>query len=183
MENKFKLGVIVGRFQGLHEGHETVIDAATAICDIVGIFIGSSQESGTANNPFSYETRRGMIERVYGEKVKIFPLPDIGVGNCAEWGEYVLDNVVKYFGALPDVLISGREERRADWLEGPRGKFVAELYVPKKIDISATRMRQYFIDDDETTWKSFTNPVLWDMYSSLREEVASSKDNLETMSV
>ena len=62
MEDKpFSLGILVGRFQALHTGHEQMIHTALALCDRVGIFVGSSQESGTANNPFSYETREGLL--------------------------------------------------------------------------------------------------------------------------
>ena len=48
----FALGILVGRFQVVHAGHEQMIRTAMALCDRVGIFIGSSQESGTSKNPF-----------------------------------------------------------------------------------------------------------------------------------
>ena len=54
----FRLGLVVGRFQALHTGHEDMISRAIALCDRVGIFVGSSQESGTFQNPFSYDLRR-----------------------------------------------------------------------------------------------------------------------------
>ena len=179
----YSLGVLVGRFQMLHTGHEEMIRAALALCDKVGIFIGSSEESGTANNPFTYEIRRDMIRRVFGDKPEIYPLPDIGVGNCAAWGEYVLDNVVSRFGRLPDVAVSGKEVRRVSWLEGERGVSVAEVYVPKSIVISATEMRDFMIADDEETWRRYTNPLLWDMYGTLRTFVLSSLDKTETGSI
>jgi len=180
---KFALGVLVGRFQGIHKGHEMMIDTALGVCDKVGVFIGSSQESGTAKNPFTYELRREMLERIYGGRVEVFPLPDIGVGNCAAWGEYVMENVLNRFGRLPDLSISGKEERRASWLEGKSGEGVAELYVPKTVVMSATQMREFFLRDERENWQEFTNPLLWDMYGELRAIVLASKDNKETSSI
>ena len=79
----FALGILVGRFQVVHAGHEQMIRTAMALCDRVGIFIGSSQESGTSKNPFPYALRRQLLENLFGGGVEIYPLPDIGVGNTA----------------------------------------------------------------------------------------------------
>ena len=129
MEKAYSLGIMVGRFQTLHIGHTQMIRKAIELCDEVGIFIGSSQEFGTAKNPFSYEMRKALICDIFGESVKVFPLPDIGVGNVPEWGEYVLKNVFDNFSQFPDLFISGKEERRAVWLAGETGKAIDEIYI------------------------------------------------------
>ena len=108
-EKPFRLGLVVGRFQTLHTGHEDMIRKAIALCDRVGLFVGSSQESGTFKNPFSYELRREMLTDVFGSNVCVYPLPDIGVGNNAKWGDYVLGQVAERFGRLPDLVVSGKE--------------------------------------------------------------------------
>ena len=46
----YKLGITVGRFQTFHKGHQVMIDKAIELCDKVGVFVGSSQESGTNKN-------------------------------------------------------------------------------------------------------------------------------------
>ena len=184
MKNKaFKLGIIVGRFQTFHTGHLDMIEKACAVCDRVGIFVGSSQESGTLKNPFTYETRRKMLQKGCGSRVTVYPLPDIGVGNNAKWGEYVLQNVRRNLGKAPDLLISGKEERRVSWFDGALGVSVAELYVPKTIDISATRMRAFFIEDDRAAWQRYTPPALWEDYEAMRQAVLAAKDNLQTASL
>ncbi len=179
----YKLGIIVGRFQNFHKGHEDVFNKAIELCDEVGVFIGSSQESGTSKNPFSYELRKAMLQKVFLHSISIHPLPDIGVGNNSKWGDYVLQNVVKHFGTTPDLLISGKEERRLDWFDSVSGLSVAELYVPKTIDVSATVMRENLINDDLQEWKKYTNEKLWDDYDTLREIVVASKDNQDTDSI
>ncbi len=179
----FQLGIIVGRFQTFHTGHLDMVNKACAVCEKTAVFVGSSQESGTLKNPFTYEARHDMLRKIFGEKVKIYPLPDIGVGNNSRWGEYVLQNVRERFGKNPDLLVSGKEERRISWFDSEEGVSVAELYIPKTIDMSATRMREFFIADDVDSWKQYTPPVLWDDYEVMKQTVLASKDNLDTNSI
>lgn len=184
MNNKpYRLGILVGRFQTLHSGHTDMINRAIELCDKVGIFVGSSNESGTSKNPFSYETREDMLKTVFGNEVFVFPLPDIGVGNNSTWGDYVLKNVVDRFGEMPDLLVSGKEARRVSWFDSVDGTSIAELYIPKTIEISATEMRDFLINDDCESWKKYTDSKLWDKYEKLRQEVLLSKDNSETHSI
>lgn len=184
MTNKpYKLGILVGRFQTLHSGHADMINRAVELCNSVGVFVGSSNESGTNKNPFSYETRADMLKTVFGDEISVYPLPDIGVGNNSTWGDYVLKNVVERFGELPDLLISGKEGRRVAWFDGAEGASIAELYIPKTIDISATQMRDFFINNDFDGWKKYTDPRLWGKYEKLRQEVLLSKDNDRTNSI
>ena len=82
MQNKpYKFGILVGRFQTIHAGHEFMVNKAVSLCDNVGLFVGSSQESRTFKNPFTYEERCDMLKTVFGDSVLVYPLPDIGVGN------------------------------------------------------------------------------------------------------
>lgn len=178
---KYSLGIIVGRFQVLHLGHVDMINQAIELCDQVGIFIGSSQESGTLKNPFTYEKRKEMLEALFGDKVSVYPLPDIGVGNVPMWGDYVLKNVVDRFGKAPDLFVSGEESRRASWLDDyPE---IDEIFVPKTIDISATKMIQFLINDEESAWQKYIDPRLYSQYGELRDLAIKSQNNLETSSL
>lgn len=184
MNNKpYKLGILVGRFQTLHSGHADMIKRAVELCERVGIFVGSSNESGTSKNPFSYETREDMLKTAFGDAIYVYPLPDIGVGNNSTWGDYVLKNVVERFGEMPDLLVSGKEVRRVSWFDSVEGASIAELYIPKTIEISATEMRAFLINDDSESWKKYTDPKLWGKYEKLRQEVLLSKANNETHSI
>jgi len=183
MEKPFRLGILIGRFQTMHVGHEQMINTAIALCDEVGVFIGSAQESGTQKNPFSYEIRKSFFSDIYGDRIKVAPLNDIGVGNNSRWGEYVLKNVEDTFGRLPDLLVSGKEERRLDWFDGITGLQIAELYIPKSIDISASRMREFFLEGDVDSWKNYTNPLHWGKYDMLRRLVILSQEHTETASL
>ena len=183
MDKPFALGILVGRFQTLHAGHQQMIETALALCGQVGIFIGSSQESGTRKNPFPYELRKKMLENLFGSRVSIYPLPDIGVGNTAAWGDYVLENVKKRFGRLPDLLVSGKEARRLDWFDSVEGVRIAELYIPKTIEISASRMREFLLRDDRASWERYVNQEIHSLYPELRALVLASQENENTMSI
>ena len=124
-----------------------------------------------------------ILRKIFGDSVYIYPLPDIGVGNNSKWGDYVLENVEKRFGMLPDLLISGKEERRISWFDSIAGVSVAELYIPKTIDISATKMREHLINGEFELWKEYTSDKLWGEYGKLRECVCAAKDNLYTDSI
>ena len=182
-EKPFSLGILVGRFQTIHAGHEQMIQTALALSSRVGIFVGSSQEAGTEKNPFSYEIRAELLRLLFGDRVDIFPLPDIGVGNNSTWGEYVLKNVVERYNQVPDLLVSGKEARRVSWFDGIGDVSISELYLPKTIDISASQMRSFFLENDWVSWQRYTNPVLWKEYGKLRQLVLASREHRETASL
>lgn len=179
----FHLGILVGRFQTMHSGHEMMVQTAVDLCEKVAVFIGSSQESGTNKNPLTYEFRKELLENVFGGRISIYPLPDIGVGNNSKWGDYVLENVLHQCGQYPDLLVSGKESRRVDWFDSINGLRIAELYIPKTIDMSASRMREMLVNDDYETWKQYVNEKNLHMYPQLRAMVLASKDHLETQSI
>ncbi len=179
----YRLGITVGRFQPFHNGHRMVIDKALELCEKVGVFIGSSQESGTNKNPFSYELRKEIIKRIYGESVYVYPLPDIGAGNNSVWGDYVLECVFERFGEYPDLLISGKEERRASWFDGAKGASAAELYIPKTVDISASRIRELFLNGEYESWKKYSDERIWELFPEMRKAVLKSYGNTGSASL
>lgn len=40
----FNTGIIVGRFQHIHNGHEKIINIGRSLCDTLLIFVGSAGE-------------------------------------------------------------------------------------------------------------------------------------------
>ena len=182
-EKAYRLGFLVGRFQIIHAGHEEIIRRAVELCERTAVFVGSSQESGTAKNPFSYELRAEMLTDIFGNDISVWPLPDLGVGNNGIWGRYVLQNVYERTGAQPDLFISGEEERRTSWFTPDMCPGLSELIVPKTIDISASRMRGFILEDRREEWKAYTSPVLWSRYETLRETILRYADVSHTASM
>ena len=180
----FSVGLIVGRFQVFHKGHEHMIRSALDICDTVLIFIGSAQEENTQKNPFSYMRRLCTIKKVFYDEIRarrliIHPLNDIGVGNNAKWGDYVLKTARETYGINPVIMISGKEERRETWFNDE----MAELFIPKAYEISATALRLAMLRDDREYWKKHVPMDIWDEYDDLRRLLIAAQENAETASV
>ena len=186
MSKPFKLGLVVGRFQVFHTGHEQMIRKAIETCEKTLIFIGSSQESLTQKNPLSYELRKVIISEIFWEEIfdgvlRIRPLKDIGAGNNQEWGEYVLASAKIETGFYPDLLVSGKEDRRLSWFDC--GHNISELFIPKAINISASQMRESIIKNDFEFWKQYTNPKLWNKFEKMRNIILISQKNIITESL
>lgn len=185
MSYPYQFGLIIGRFQGFHIGHESMIRQALNMCQKVLIFIGSSQEYGTQKNPFNYEYRKEMLTILFTkdiDRLDILPLPDISVGNNSKWGAYVLDNIKAQYPMYPDVFISAKEDRRVSWFDGEKVDMV-EVYVPKAIHISGTEMRDDLLQDKYDNWKIYTPKTLWPEYAKQRELVIAAQKNTETASL
>ena len=104
---KYKTGLVLGRFQTFHKGHEYIINKALEICDKVLVFIGSSDKFGTIENPFSYELREKLIKKIYENeivenKLVISPLADLGAGNVTKWGDYLFCEAEKIYQTFKD---------------------------------------------------------------------------------
>lgn len=109
--NKYKIGLVIGRFQPFHYGHAYLLHKALAIADKIIIGIGSSNIKNS-DNPWNYQKRRKMLELfIQKEKLEskinsIISLPDDPDDNV--W----LKETLKKTGSI-DVVIGNN-----DWVEG-----------------------------------------------------------------
>lgn len=148
--NKFKLGFMVGRLQPIHKGHQQLIDLGLELCDRFVILLGNSEESRTKNNPLTFDERKKLINQIYGDKVEVYPIINIGIGYVPEWGNYLMNTIKYYCGEYPDFVINGSEIDRENWIDKNTYDNLTELTVSRKlISISATSIRQYLNDYDD----------------------------------
>lgn len=140
---KFKLGFIYGRFQLVHKGHEQLINMGLEMCEKFVVLVGSSQESRTDKNPFTFEERKEMLERIYNEgQLIILPIVDIGAGYNAIWGNYLMNTIKVAVGEYPDFCIRGTEDDRNEWIDKKIFPNLSELIISRDlIKISASRLR------------------------------------------
>ena len=100
----------IGRFQPLHKGHFEYMKKMLKEAEILKIVIGSSQEIGTARNPFSVDERKEMLklcfndEKIAPERIRIFSAED-----CPESNELWLRNVLKLAGSS-DIVYAGENK-------------------------------------------------------------------------
>lgn len=174
----YDTGLICGRFQTFHKGHEKLVDTGLLLCDRLLILIGSAQECGTERNPLNINTRTKMLREIYGDSpnIMIYGLSDMTNENdiCPEWGRYLLDNVDRYIYKNPDVMIYGNDESRSQWFDKKDLKNTTELIINRaELPISATMLRQLMLEDNRKEWMKWVNPRLHKMYDELRSELLS----------
>lgn len=173
----FDLSVFCGRLQHLHVGHEHDINTALKVSDRVLILVGSAQEAGTLRNPFDVQTRIEMIREVYPDSnVIVKPLNDLTNENeiTFDWGRFVLENIKKSVQKKPELFVYGNDESRSRWFDPADIKEITEIIVSRsRIDISATRIREFLVKDDFDSWYKFVNPRLHKHYDRLRRELLS----------
>ena len=124
--------LFIGRFQPFHSGH---LDAIKQISeDEIIIGIGSSQYSGTKNNPYSFAERKQMIEKNLAKiniNYKITAIPDIH--NASKWVEHV-KNIANNF----DIVYTGNNFVKKLFQE----KKIPVKIIKKNINISGTEIRK-----------------------------------------
>lgn len=172
----YDVGLICGRFQTFHKGHEKLVDTGLMLCDRVLILIGSAQECGTERNPLNISTRTKMLKTIYGDNpnIMIYGLSDMTNENdiCPEWGRYLLDNVDRYIYKNPEVMIYGNDESRSSWFDKKDLKNTTELIINRsELPISATMLRKLMVEDKRKEWMELVNPRLHKMYDELRNEL------------
>lgn len=170
--NLYKLGMVIGRFQVLHNGHVNMVKRALDLCDVVVVYIGSSQASRTQANPFSYEERRDMFAEVFTLEMTcgrliIRPLPDIGVGNNEGWGAYVLNTFEKEFHRLPDLYVSGCEKERSSWFTNEMAPSMDELRLTRhNIEVSGTLCRTTLLENNYDKWCDLVPWALFNKFNT-----------------
>lgn len=174
----YDVGLICGRFQTFHKGHEKLVETGLLLCDRLLILVGSSQECGTERNPLNINTRTKMLKAIYGEdpNIMIYGLPDLTNENDIrpEWGRYLLANADRYIYKNPELMIYGNDESRSAWFAKEDLKYTTELIINRsELPISATMLRELMVKDDRKGWMALVNPRLHKMYDEIRRELMS----------
>ena len=171
---KYKTGLVLWRFQTFHKGHEYIINKALEICDKVLVFIGSSDKSGTIENPFSYELRERLIKKIYGteiveNKLVISPLADLGAGNVTRWGDYLFCEAEKILEKV-DCIVYGEESKCKSWFSEKIKKSVNFIVISRDdIKINASTLREYMRENDFESWKEFVNKKNWGEFEEMKK--------------
>lgn len=113
-----RVALLVGRFQPLHRAHCMVIERMIQDNDVVIVGIGSIQEHGTMRNPYPAEVRERMLRNVFGNRISIVFVPDLGTGlHTQEWVNHVLKICTDAGLPLPNRYYCGCHDNSL-WYQG-----------------------------------------------------------------
>jgi len=149
MKKKYKIGLVIGRFQPLHNGHVWLVHKALEHCERIKIGIGSSNVSDESN-PYNFEKRKKMAEDFLEEAglqdkvLSIFPVADFH--NDQKW----LSEVQKQAGEF-DVVIGNNE-----WTNGILEKAGYEVIRPghfNRKELEGIKIRKLI--KEEKPWQQF----------------------------
>ena len=175
----YDTGLIVGRFQTFHKGHQKLVETGLLLCDRVLLLVGSAQECGTERNPLNIQTRIEMVKTVYQtDRIMIYALSDLTNENDIrpEWGRYLLDNVDRYIYKPPELMIYGNDESRSRWFDLNDIKDTSEFIVNRgALPVSATMLRELMVKNDRKAWMQWVDPKLHKLYDRFRNELMTVK--------
>lgn len=120
---KNRCGLMVARLQPLHIGHCNLLLQMTMACETSILGLGSAQKSREPRDPWTVEERMKMIKNVFGDRLKIVPIIDLGATSPDQWVNYVVDKIVKLGLKQPTDYFTGskldgawyRDHFAADW--------------------------------------------------------------------
>ena len=182
-----RVGLAAMRIQPLGIGHCRIIDYMIRNFDVAIVAIGSSQKKRELANPWTFEERKQMVHNVYGDRVKIVQLSDLGTTEGTnDWVDYVINKIEKIGMPTPTDYLTGSKadarwytdrfylegvsegkglEAGKFWTEGNDGGEFRKLHVIERTNSNipaATELRTFLelgVDD----WKEFVPAVNWDV--------------------
>ena len=149
MKNEY--AVYIGRFQPFHLGHVHVINEALEHAEQLLIFIGSSNESRTANNPFTFAERCDVIFKWADaegllERVSVLHIEDTDTDQ--EWLEYLSITINSIVRGSKDVTIVGHDKDDSSWYLTAFPQY-SNLLVRNYYNLNATCIREeYFLGNN-----------------------------------
>ena len=168
---KYKVGLFVGRFQPFHRGHESIVRKMLEECDKVIIAIGSAQAASTESNPFRYDYRRSMIQKVFPEyfnRIIILGITD-RTNPCDDesWGEYLLNTIYQNINLKPDAIYQGIEAKHNHWFDS------FDIHIVNidrgLLEVSATEIRKAILEENFDYFKEYMPKALHSEFKNLRE--------------
>lgn len=118
-----RIGLSTMRVQPLHRGHCRILHKMSMACEVSILCLGSAQKSREEHDPWTVDERIAMVKNVFGDRLKIVPVTDLGATTPQQWVDYLIGKITKlglpeptdYFtGSIMDGLWY-RDYFAADW--------------------------------------------------------------------
>lgn len=152
-----KVGVILARFQPIHNGHLELIKKASSENDEVLLFLGSIDKLNV-RNPIPWRIRYDLVKEAIAninKHIQIIPLPDLTdeKDNSHDWGFYLFSHMVKAVpGGHYTMYYSDGYQIITSWFP----EFILIDHLDLSLlargachgGVSATKVRQLILEDE-----------------------------------
>lgn len=148
-----KVGVILARFQPIHNGHIELIKKATSENDYVLVIIGSIDKLNE-RNPIPWNIRKELVVESLQDvtNVYIMELPDLSNedDNSHDWGFYLYSKIIQKIGQHNfTIYYSDGYEIITSWFPGfiLRDSISLSLLARNSVEsgVSATKVRSLLL--------------------------------------
>jgi bifunctional NMN adenylyltransferase/nudix hydrolase len=147
---RYKLAVLIGRFQPFHTGHEHALNEAAQLAEKVVVLVGSSHQPRTAKNPFTFDERETMIKlhmagAISSDRLSILPIADYPYMEH-EWIAGV-QRAVDGFGIDDkDIVVVGHEKDESSYYLKVFPQW-AQQDTGLGFDVDATKVREFIFNN------------------------------------
>lgn len=139
------VGVFIGRFQPVHEGHLSALAQASSRCTNLIILVGSADQCRSIKNPWTFAERKAMLtKKLHAKGIRNFfiqPLNDYPY-NDPQWINDVRETVeyTKQHTEYGQVVLFGHWKKGNDYLKWfPDWKFQD---LQSTVHMNATQVRE-----------------------------------------
>lgn len=139
-----KLGLIIGRFQPLHNGHISLINKALQENDKVLVLIGSTNKLPDFKNPFTTEERIAFLAGSFGDNENVIVNTIKDYDSDDEWVQEVTARALS-FEEDPTKITLYCNPKDYDWYTG---NFLFPVETEDSVYISATTIRNAWYNGD-----------------------------------
>lgn len=133
-----KLGLVIGRFQPLHNGHISLINKALEENDKVLVLIGSANKLPDFKNPFSAEQRFNFVYQEFPENPQLLIQTLNDYDTDDEWVQEVTARALS-FEEDPTQVMFYCNPKDEEWY---RRNFLFPVTTLNEVDVSATEIRE-----------------------------------------
>ena len=178
------IGIILARFQPIHNGHLALIEKASKENEEVHVFIGSADKFNK-RNPIPINMRRTFVEEALNEKhftnVVLHLLDDLSdeSDNSHDWGFYLYSKIVTEIQQSNfTIYYSDGFEIITSWFPGfiLRNNVSLSLLARNATEdgISATKVREMIMNDDEKLF-NYVPECVWEARNGIKNLIELSK--------
>lgn len=157
MSKKYKVAVVIGRFQPAHNAHMELFKKGLEIAENLVIVLGSTRSPRTIKNPWTYDDRKSMIEYSFPPEVRdriYFKGVEDSIYSDVEWVTKVSSAPHVALGYGFDnsdvVLIAHNKDESSYYLNYFKQWDAADIEEVLATDngpaISSTKLRELFFD-------------------------------------